>query len=83
MNFEDVKKIKCDRCGVVVGLHIHSKGYRCPLCIWNELENLIEWAKILLSAPDYQSILDKHKQTVVVSRKNMDALAEVIKEVTS
>ncbi len=78
-------KIKCDRCGGVVGLHCHSTGWRCPSCIWNERENLIEWAKNLLSATDYTNAInsDKQQMSVVVSRRRMDALAEVVKDVTS
>lgn len=85
MKPEDARKIKCDRCSVVVGLHRHSKGWRCPSCIWNERENLIEWAKNLLNVYSYTSLLhaDNNIQTIVVSRRSMDALAEVVQEVTT
>lgn len=83
MKSEDIKKIKCDRCDVIVGLHCHSTGWRCPSCIWNERENLIAWARNLLNTITYTSILDDTKPVVVVSRKSMDALAEVVKEATS
>lgn len=75
MTSEEAKKIKCDRCGVTVGLYRHNKGWRCPQCIWNERENLIEWAKNLLKT--YRSI------TKTVSYKSVRALNEVVKEVTS
>ncbi len=75
MTPEEVKKIKCDRCGVIVGLYRHSKGWRCPQCIWNERENLIEWSKIILNA--YRSIAK------TIPYKDIRTLAEVIKEVTS
>lgn len=81
MNSEEVKKIKCDRCGAVIGLYRHDTGWRCPQCIWNERENLIEWAKNLLNTNDYKS--ETKRRTVVVMRKNMDSLAEVVKEVTA
>jgi len=35
LNPEEAKKIKCDRCGAVIGLHRHADGWRCPQCIWN------------------------------------------------
>lgn len=37
---EEVKRIKCDRCGVTIGLYTHDTGYRCPDCIWKEKEKL-------------------------------------------
>ncbi len=40
MRSEDAKKMKCDQCGVVVGLYQHDTGYRCPECIWKEKERL-------------------------------------------
>ncbi len=80
---EDAKSIKCDRCGVTVSLYRHANGWRCPSCIWNERENLISWAKSVLSAPDYTYIAHDNKQSVMVPRKNLDSLAEVVKEVTS
>ena len=87
MTSEDAKKIECDRCSGVfaTGLYRHTNGWRCPSCIWNERENLIEWAKNLLSATDYTNAInnDKQQMSVVVSRRGMDALAEVVKEVTS
>lgn len=83
MKSEDAKKIKCDRCNAVVGLHRHDTGWRCPSCIWNERENLIEWAKSLLSTIDYITAADTNRQAIVVSRRSMDALAKVVQEVTS
>jgi len=83
LNPEEAKKIKCDRCGAVIGLHRHSDGWRCPQCIWNERENLIEWARCLLSATDYTTAANTDRQAVVVSRRTMDALAEVVREVTA
>lgn len=86
MTSENAKKNKCDRCGsseIVVGLYRHANGWRCPSCIWNERENLIAWAKNLLSANDYTHKDNQKKQVVVVSRRNLDGLAEVVKEVTS
>lgn len=83
MNPEEAKKIKCDRCGAVVGLHRHTDGWRCPQCIWDERENLIEWARSLLSATDYTTAAATDSKAVVVSRMSMDALAEVVKEVTT
>lgn len=83
MKSEDAEKIKCDRCGAVVGLYCLNTGWRCPSCIWSERENLIEWAKILLSATDYITAKETNRQTIVVSRRSMDALAEVVREVTS
>jgi len=82
MHSKEAKLMKCDRCKAVVGLYRHNTGWRCPQCIWNERENLIEWAKNLLSAVDYTSA-DDTRQAVVVSRGGMDALAEVVKEVTA
>lgn len=83
MKPEDAKKIKCDRCDAVVSLHRHCTGWRCPSCIWSERENLIEWAKSLLSATDYVTAADTDRQAIVVSRRSMDALAEVVQEVTT
>ena len=82
MHSEEAKKIKCDRCRAVIGLYRHSSGWRCPQCIWNERENLIEWSKSLLSATDYTHPDNKSKTVVVVSRRSLDGLAEVVAEVT-
>lgn len=90
MTPEEAKAIRCDRCGAVVGLHQHRDGWRCPQCIWNERENLIEWARNLLNAIDMSG---KHcslgmgvndaRLMIVVSRKSMDDLVDVIQEVTA
>lgn len=82
MHSEDVKKIKCDRCGGVIGLFRHRKGWRCPTCIWSERENLIEWARDVLGSGNYADTTSETKQMVVVSRRSMDALAKVIRDVT-
>lgn len=83
MHPEEAKKIKCDRCGATCSLLRHATGWRCTQCIWNERENLIAWAKNLLKEDDYTNALYSDKRAVVVSRKNMDSLAEVVEEVTS
>ncbi|KKN91239.1 hypothetical protein LCGC14_0221070 [marine sediment metagenome] len=80
---EDAKKNKCDRCGVIVSLYRHANGWRCPSCIWNERENLIKWSKPLLNLTHYTAAKYKDNPVVIVSRRNLDALAEVVKEVTS
>lgn len=67
MTPEEAKKIKCDRCGVTISLYRHANGWRCSQCIWNERENLIEWAKNVITS---------------VSKKNIDALKEVVDKVT-
>lgn len=75
-------KIKCDRCETAIGLYRHKNGHRCSQCIWDERENLIAWVKDVLSnGKVYDSTHEK--QTMLVDRKKMDALAEVVKEVTS
>lgn len=79
MTPEDAKKIKCDRCATTFGLYRHSDGWRCPVCIWNERENLIAWAGRVLDIPNSA----KSNKGVLVPRDRMDALAEVVKEVTS
>lgn len=92
MKPEEASAIKCDRCGAMVGLYRHSNGWRCPLCIWSERENLIEQAKDLLNATDYTNIgkrisynnnNNNPTHVVVVSRLSMDGLAKVVQEVTS
>jgi ribosomal protein S27AE len=80
MKPEDVKKIKCDRCGVVVGLYQHNKGWRCPPCIWNERKNLIKWSKSLLSASDY---VNGEGKVVKVGRMGMNALKLAVEKATS
>ncbi len=42
MKKEDADKIKCDRCGAVTSLFQHDYGWRCPQCIWNEREIMLE-----------------------------------------
>lgn len=87
MTPEDAKKFKCDRCGVEArcdksipmewfSLFRHTNGWRCPSCIWNERENLIEWAKSVLTTKSTVNDM------VCVSRKNLHALEEVVEEVT-
>lgn len=73
--------MKCDRCDLSNNLYRHDNGWRCSFCIWNERENLIEWAKCLLSVAGYISAPTDDK--VVVPRRSLDALAEVVREVTS
>lgn len=43
---------------------------------------MIGWAKNLLIANDYTHPDNKEKQVVVVSRRGLDDLAEVVQEVT-
>ncbi len=80
MHSEDAKKIKCDRCDGVIGLYQHDKGWRCPLCIWKERENLIKQAKGVLSSSDYHYASG---ETTKVYRKNMDALAIAVQRAVS
>lgn len=76
-------EIKCDRCGTIAELYRHINGWRCPKCIWNERENLIAWSNNLLKTIGYHKIFGSDKQTVVISRKSIIALSEVVKEVSS
>lgn len=64
-NFLDkMKHIKCDRCGATVGLYTHPKGWRCPECIWKELENLISSATNLIDASEHDKCGHGYKKTV-------------------
>lgn len=81
MKSEDAKKIKCDRCSVVVGLHRHNSGWRCPRCIWIERVMLIQQSQLLLREAKRRSRgRDKAR---VISCGDMKDLAEVVKEVVA
>lgn len=76
MKQEDAEKIRCDRCKVVFGLYRHKNGWRCPSCIWNERESLIEQAKNLLNNAKNTTSLKKLS-------KSMDCLKEAVEAATS
>ena len=59
--------MKCDRCESIGNLHRHHNGWRCCNCIWNERENLIEWAKCLLTSADYITAKGTDRKMVIVS----------------
>lgn len=81
MKKEDVGKIKCDRCGVVVGLYRHESGLRCPECIWKERENLISSAINLIDASEHDKCGHGYKKTVFATDLSdlKDAVDEAIK----
>lgn len=75
MDAKTVASIKCDRCGATIGLYTHPNGWRCPECIWNEREQLLESANALLNDADYSG------KVVRVSRDNVDALRKAVRGV--
>jgi len=64
MTPEEAKSIKCDRCGVTVGLHRHEHGWRCPTCIWNELAEINKTVYAMISTP--HDSIDRENNTIVV-----------------
>lgn len=82
MNSEEAKKIKCDRCGAICGLHRHETGWRCGLCVWNERANLITWAKQLFNSVSYRTTSNP-KKVAIVSLSRLESLEELVRDVTS
>ena len=79
---EEYDKIKCDRCGVTVGLYQYDDGmWRCPSCIWKECRDLIEAANKLLNTEDYKLTKGSQMSVAIVSRSDMDKLSEAVKRI--
>jgi len=75
MHPEQAKKIKCDKCGAVIGLYRHDDGWRCGTCVWNERVDLVNHIEAILSAVDYT---EGNGSAVVVSHESLDRLSAAV-----
>lgn len=76
MRKEDADKIKCDRCGGVIGLFQHDHGWRCPRCIWNEREIMLE---ALTACYDYFASLEENHGQMVSDPQCPESTIELTK----
>lgn len=49
------KLMRCDRCGTPYSLDRHGTVYRCPVCIWDEREDLITEVNSLIALAKIRS----------------------------
>lgn len=83
MTPEDAAKIKCDRCGVTIGLYRHSIDWRCPECIWKELQQLILQAKKVIISEEFSKQEYVRFGTTTVEKNYLTDLDDMINKITS